>query len=58
MLNSDMQELLDHPMEVEPVTDQQLQSLISEEWMKLINGECDTLDPGQNLPASFDNTFN
>jgi hypothetical protein len=57
MLNSDMQELLDHPMEVQTVTDQELQSLITEDWMNLINAECDNLDPGQNLQAYFDGTL-
>lgn len=57
MLNSDMQELIDHPMEVQTVTDEELQWVITEEWMKMIDAECENLDPGQNIQASFDSSL-
>lgn len=57
MLSSEMQELLKHPMKAEVVTEEELQWLITDEWMALINAKCDNLDPGQSIQASFDSTL-
>jgi len=57
MLSSDLEELKKHPMKAENVTADQLQWVITEEWMKFINDECENLDAGARISAFFDYTL-
>lgn len=57
MIQSDMETLKKHPMKAENVTADELQWIITEEWMKLINDDCSNLDPGARINAAFDYTL-
>ena len=56
MTQHDMEILKKHPMIVQNVTAEELQWIITEEWMSLVK-YCDDLDPGARISANFDQSL-